>query len=106
MLAQEKAHQASELSQTVVESSKFGETSSQKNFDTFDQIHSDMGIVADAIDRLNEQAESVGDIIAHRERPRRTIEPALGERLDRGREGRRVRQGLHGRWRRRSRAWP
>jgi methyl-accepting chemotaxis protein len=64
MLAQEKAHQASELSQTVVGSSKFGETSCQKNLDTFDRIHSDMGVVSDAIDRLNEQAESVGDIIA------------------------------------------
>jgi methyl-accepting chemotaxis protein len=63
MMAQEKAHQASELSQSVVDSSKFGETSSKKNFDTFDQIWSDMGVVADAIDRLNEQSQSVGDII-------------------------------------------
>ncbi len=64
MLAQEKAQEASELSQNVVDSSKFGETSSKRNFDTFEQIHSDMGTVADAIDRLNEQAQSVGDIIA------------------------------------------
>ncbi len=64
MLAQEKAHEASQLSERVSESSKFGEMSSKKNFDAFDQIHAGMGVVADAIDRLNDQAQSVGDIIA------------------------------------------
>ena len=63
MLAQEKAAEASELSQQVSDSSKFGESSSIKNFDTFEQIRADMDVVAEAIDRLNEQTQSVGDII-------------------------------------------
>jgi methyl-accepting chemotaxis protein len=63
-LALEKAGEASGLSQSVVESSKFGETSSHKNYSTFDQIRTDMEMVTESIDRLNEQAQSVGDIIA------------------------------------------
>jgi methyl-accepting chemotaxis protein len=63
MLAQEKASEASELSQQVAGSAKNGETSSQQNRGMFERIQSDMDVVADAIDRLNEQAQSVADII-------------------------------------------
>jgi methyl-accepting chemotaxis protein len=63
MLAQEKAAEASELSQQVSDSSAFGETSSIRNFEAFSQIQADMNTVAEAIDRLNEQARSVGDLI-------------------------------------------
>jgi len=64
MLAQEKAGEALEASQEVVETSKFGEASAKKNYEHFAQILSEMDVITDAIDRLNEQALSVGDVIA------------------------------------------
>ena len=64
MLAQEKASEISELSKTVVETSKFSEHSASMNFGHFEQIQSDMDQVAEAIDRLNQEAQSVGEIIA------------------------------------------
>jgi methyl-accepting chemotaxis protein len=64
MLAQEKASQVSELSQTVVETSKFSEESAGKNRSHFERIDSDMDVVAEAIDRLNREAQSVSEIIA------------------------------------------
>ena len=63
LLAQEKAAEASELSKSVVASSEFGENSSKVNYHQFERILSDMQTVADAIERLNEQAASVADII-------------------------------------------
>ncbi|MBN1321686.1 MAG: hypothetical protein JXA87_12690 [Thermoleophilia bacterium] len=63
-LTQEKASEASEVSQSVVDKSKFGAESAQKNYNHFEQIHSDMDVVAEAIDRLKEETESVGDVIA------------------------------------------
>jgi methyl-accepting chemotaxis protein len=64
MLAQEKASEASELSQSVVETSKFGEISARNNYAHFERIQADMDVVAGAIDRLNEDAQSVGDVVA------------------------------------------
>ncbi|NLO27248.1 MAG: hypothetical protein GX113_03575 [Actinobacteria bacterium] len=63
-LTREKASEASEVSQSVVEKSRFGAESARRNFDHFEQIHRDMGVVAEAIDRLKEQNESVGEVIA------------------------------------------
>ncbi|MBN1319664.1 MAG: hypothetical protein JXA87_02380 [Thermoleophilia bacterium] len=62
-LAQEKASEVSELSQTVVETSKFSQQSAGANRAHFEQIESDMDEVAEAIGRLNREAESVGEII-------------------------------------------
>jgi methyl-accepting chemotaxis protein len=64
MLAQEKASEASELSQSVVETSKFGEISARTNYAHFERIQADMDVVAGAIDRLSEDAQSVGDVVA------------------------------------------
>jgi methyl-accepting chemotaxis protein len=64
MLAQEKASEASELSQKVVDTSKYGEVSANRNYSHFERIQADMDLVAEAIDRLNEEAQSVGDVIA------------------------------------------
>jgi len=62
-LAQEKAAEVSELSQTVVETSKFSEQSAGANRSHFERIEAEMCAVAEAIDRLNREAESVGEII-------------------------------------------
>jgi methyl-accepting chemotaxis protein len=64
ILAQEKASEASELTQKILEASKFGGQSANRNHAHFERIQSDMDMVADAIDRLNEEAQSVGDVIA------------------------------------------
>ncbi len=64
MLAQEKAAEASELSQEVVDTSKYGEQSANRNYSHFERIQADMELVAGSIDRLNEEAQSVGDVIA------------------------------------------
>ena len=64
MLAQEKAVEAAALSQDIVETSKFGAASATKNFDHFRQVQADMDVVAGAIDRLNDEAQSVGEVIA------------------------------------------
>ena len=64
LLAQEKTGEASELSQHLAEGCKHGEMSARQNFGMFERIQGDMQVVSDAIDRLNEQAQSVGDIIA------------------------------------------
>jgi methyl-accepting chemotaxis protein len=63
MLAEEKASEVSELSQTVVETSKYSEESAGKNRAHFERIESDMDVVAQAIDQLNQQTQSVGEII-------------------------------------------
>jgi len=62
-LAQEKASEVAELSQTIVETSKYSEESAGKNRSHFQRIESDMDTVAQAIDRLNQQTQSVGEII-------------------------------------------
>jgi methyl-accepting chemotaxis protein len=62
-LAQEKATEVSKLTQQVMETSKFGEQSAGRNRSHFEHIESDMGVVAEAIDRLNLEAQSVGEII-------------------------------------------
>jgi methyl-accepting chemotaxis protein len=62
-LAQEKASEVSELTQTVVETSRFSEVSATKNRSHFEQIESDMNVVAEAINRLNQETESAGEII-------------------------------------------
>jgi len=64
MLAQEKTMKATELSKDLAQRCEFGLASATSNFGTFERIHEDMGLVAQAIDRLSEQAQSVGDIIA------------------------------------------
>lgn len=64
MLAQEKASEASALSQEVVDTSKFGAASASKNQTHFERIQSDMDVVAEAIDRLRMEIQSVGDVIA------------------------------------------
>jgi methyl-accepting chemotaxis protein len=63
-LAQEKAAEASELSEEVAERCKYGMESARQNLSMFERIQADMVLVAESIDRLNEQAGSVGDIIA------------------------------------------
>jgi methyl-accepting chemotaxis protein len=62
-LAQEKASEVSQLSQTILETSAYSEESASKNHTHFEQIESDMGVVAEAIDRLNQETQSVGEII-------------------------------------------
>jgi methyl-accepting chemotaxis protein len=64
MLGQEKASEAFDLSQQVAERCKHGDASAQQNVGKFERIRADMDVVAEAIDRLNEQTRSVGDIIA------------------------------------------
>jgi methyl-accepting chemotaxis protein len=63
-LAEEKATEVSELTQTVVETSKYSQESAGKNRSHFEQIESDMNVVAEAIDRLNQETQSVGEVIA------------------------------------------
>lgn len=63
MLAQEKTTKASELSKDLAQRCEFGLASATSNFSTFERIHAEMDQVAQAIDRLSEQAQSVGDII-------------------------------------------
>jgi methyl-accepting chemotaxis protein len=62
-LAQEKASEASELSQKVVESSEWAENSANKNHALFERIRADMDLVTEAIARLNQEAQSGGDVI-------------------------------------------
>jgi methyl-accepting chemotaxis protein len=64
ILAQEKATEAFELTEQVAEMCRRGDASAQQNAGKFQHIRSDMDVVAEAIDRLNEQTQSVGDIIA------------------------------------------
>jgi methyl-accepting chemotaxis protein len=64
LLSQEKTEEASELTRRLAESCKGGGMHASENFGMFERIQSDMEVVARAIDRLNEQAQSVGDIIA------------------------------------------
>ena len=63
ILAQEKTAEASELSQDLTQRCRFGSKSSTQNYGTFEQIQRDMGVVAEAIDRLISRAQSVGEII-------------------------------------------
>jgi methyl-accepting chemotaxis protein len=63
-LAQERASEASRLTNEVVEASKFGEASANRNYVHFERIQADMDVVAEAIERLNDEAQSVGDVIA------------------------------------------
>jgi methyl-accepting chemotaxis protein len=63
-LAQERASEASQLTQGVVEASKFGEASAKRNYEHFERIQADMDVVAEAIGRLSDEAQSVGDVIA------------------------------------------
>jgi len=63
MVAQEKATEALELSENVVETSMNGEASAKRNFDHFERIQADMDEVAEAIKRLNEHTQSVGEVM-------------------------------------------
>jgi len=47
-----------------VEASKFGEASAKRNYEHFERIQADMDVVAEAIGRLSDEAQSVGDVIA------------------------------------------
>jgi methyl-accepting chemotaxis protein len=64
LLVQEKAEEASELTHEVSERCRHGQICAQQNFGRFERIGCDAEVVASAINRLNEQARSVGDIIA------------------------------------------
>ena len=63
MLAEEKTKEATELSEDLAERCQHGSQSATRNTGTFGHIRDDMDVVAEAIDRLNEQARSVGDIV-------------------------------------------
>ncbi len=63
LLAQERAVEASDLARQVVETSKVGELSARSNQSHFEQILADMDDVAEAIVRLDEQVQSVGDVM-------------------------------------------
>ena len=62
-LAQEKAAEASGLSQEVVDASIFGAESAKRNYAHFEQIKADTDVVTEAIGRLNEEVQSVGDVM-------------------------------------------
>jgi methyl-accepting chemotaxis protein len=62
-LAQEKAAEVSELAESVVETSKYSEQSASKNRAHFEQLESDMDVVAQAIERLDSEVQSVSEII-------------------------------------------
>lgn len=64
LLAQEKAAEASGLAQTVVDTSEAGAASAERNRVHFEQILAEMDEVAGAVDRLNENAQAVGEVIA------------------------------------------
>jgi methyl-accepting chemotaxis protein len=64
LLSQEKTEEASDLTQRLAESCTGGGMHARENLGMFERIESDMETVSGAIDRLNEQAQSVGDIIA------------------------------------------
>jgi methyl-accepting chemotaxis protein len=64
VLASEKAARAAELAQTVVETHKRGEMSATTNVANFEQIRAEMDVVLEAIGRLDQQARSVGDVMA------------------------------------------
>jgi methyl-accepting chemotaxis protein len=63
MLAEEKTAEATELAEDLAERCKHGSQSATRNTGTFGRIHDDMDVVAEAIERLSEQARSVGDIV-------------------------------------------
>lgn len=64
MLAQETTAEASELSQDLSRRCERGSASATQNAGQFERIREDMDVVAEAIDRLNEQTQSVGEIMA------------------------------------------
>jgi methyl-accepting chemotaxis protein len=62
-LAQEKAAEASGLAHELVEMSKVGVMGAEKNYGHFEQILTDMDEVAEAIVRLNEHTQAVGEVM-------------------------------------------
>jgi|WetSurMetagenome_2_1015567.scaffolds.fasta_scaffold66287_1 methyl-accepting chemotaxis protein len=64
LLSQEKTEEASNLTRRLAESCKGGGMHARENFGMFERIQADMEVVSAAIDRLNDQAQSVSDIIA------------------------------------------
>jgi|WetSurMetagenome_2_1015567.scaffolds.fasta_scaffold13416_3 methyl-accepting chemotaxis protein len=63
VLAQEKAAEASTLAQEAAEICRSGQATAQLNVARFEDIGAGFDVVAEAINRLNEQAQSVADII-------------------------------------------
>jgi methyl-accepting chemotaxis protein len=63
VLAQEKAAEASTLAQEAAEICRSGQATAQLNVGRFEDIGAGFDVVAEAINRLNEQAQSVADII-------------------------------------------
>jgi methyl-accepting chemotaxis protein len=64
VLAQEKAAESSVLAQEVVDMSKVGVMSAEKNYGHFEQILAEMDDVAQAIVQLNEHTQAVGEVMA------------------------------------------
>jgi methyl-accepting chemotaxis protein len=62
-LAQEKAAEAAELSNIAQEGSKFGAVAARKNQDHFDRMQDSMITVAHAMGRLDEQVQSIGEVM-------------------------------------------
>jgi methyl-accepting chemotaxis protein len=63
LLAQEKADQASGLSHRVADMAAAGQMESHNHVAKFEKTQSDIELVSEAIDRLKEQTQSVGDLI-------------------------------------------
>ena len=63
VLAEEKAGESAELAQKVVEMSRLGQVSAERNSGHFEQILVDMDEVSEAITRLNEHTEAVGEVM-------------------------------------------
>ncbi len=62
-LANEKASQVAEKSQNVAQGAELGRVSTEESIAAFQGLANQMGVVADAINRLSEQTQAVGDII-------------------------------------------
>ncbi len=63
VLAEEKSSEALELANVVLESSKLGEISVRRNHENFERVQGSMDVVASAIERLDEEVGSIGDVM-------------------------------------------
>ena len=63
-LAQEKAAEVAEHSQNVATGAEVGREYTEASIAAFEGIANQMGLVAEAIDRLSNQTQAVGDIVA------------------------------------------
>lgn len=63
LLANEKASQVADSSQNVAHYAETGRTSVEETVTAFERIQAQMGVVAEAINRLSDQTQAVGEII-------------------------------------------